>query len=921
MFMPRSGLFGFLVIVSSLASGPLQADDKGDRFEKQIRPLLMKRCGGCHGAEKQQGGVRVDLRDHVVGKDGLVSPQHPDNSRLIQVVRYSGEDVQMPPKGKLPQAEIDLLTRWVQDGAHWPEVSGTATPVQATGGAGQFQAAIESHWSYRSLTSSPSVPASLNGATGVDSFIDQSLTKSGLTRSPRADRRTLIRRATFDLWGLPPTWDEVQSFEADSRPDAWERLIDRLLASPLYGQRWGRHWLDIARYADTKGYVFTENPIYPFAYTYRDYVVEALNEDKPYNRFVLEQLAADQLGLPENDAALAALGFITCGPRFLNREPDIIDDRIDLVTRGLMGLTVACARCHDHKYDPVPTADYYSLYGVFASSAEPAELPLAGEVDPSPGYQAYLQELTSRKQAVTDYRAEIKAELSDLMRGDAADYLLAVLKQSKVPGADAVAYEQGAPRDKLVSGWKTWLAQRGRDKHPLFALNLELAKRPAASFKDDLAQRLTGTAEQQVNARWLAELRQSPPQSLIEMTHQLGHLLQTVDAEWKMLQERPEPERPTEFEDPATEEIRRVLYGPGSISDISDRDLPRLYERDQRDKLSKLVRKIEEWQVESPDAPPRAMVLNDKPQLVEPVIFLRGDVGRRGDRVPRQAPRITTHGESKPFEHGSGRLELAQSIVAPDNPLTARVIVNRVWAWHFGRGLAATLSDFGARGDAPTHPELLDWLSWNFTHDDGWSLKTLHRRIMLSDVYRQSSDASPQAAAIDPENQLYWRFPRQRLEFESLRDSLLQVAGRLDLEEGGRPVAIEQPPFSNRRTIYAKIDRNNFSSLLRTFDYPSPDATSPGRPVTTVPQQALYGLNSPFLRTVADEAANAAAAIPVKSAEDRAPQIDWLYRRILSRAPQAKELELTQAFLQQHPDDLWLVAQSLMLTNEFTFVD
>ncbi len=427
----RSTLLLLLLFACVATSGPAPcpAADPVETerfFEQLVRPLLLDRCIGCHGPDKQQGDVRLDSSAGLKGNMGagpLVVAGSPDKSRIIQVTRYSEDDVQMPPAGRLPDDELAILTRWVQLGGDWPagpaESASTTDPVPRTpDGAVDIVAAAQSHWAYQPIRR-PALPQ-LRGdevlSSTVDRFVRDRLRSRDLTPAEPADRRTLMRRAYFDLIGLPPTYEEVQKFSQDTSPDAWERLIDQLLASPLYGQRWGRHWLDVARYADTKGYVFTENPKYPFAYTYRDYVVDSLNADKPFDRFVLEQLAADQLGLSADDPALAAMGFLTVGRRFLNSEPDIIDDRIDVVTRGLMGMTVGCARCHDHKYDPIPTADYYGLYGVFASSVEPGELPVIGGISESAEYRAYVTERDERQRAVDEYVAEQRAELLDQAR-------------------------------------------------------------------------------------------------------------------------------------------------------------------------------------------------------------------------------------------------------------------------------------------------------------------------------------------------------------------------------------------------------------------------------------------------------------------------------------------------------------------------
>ncbi len=931
-------LWPLVIVVGALIPAAGLADDREQDFESKIRPLLHLRCIECHGPNKQQGDVRLDLRHVVLGRnegEGLVIPGRPDDSRLIQVIRYSGDDVQMPPKGKLPAEEIELLTEWVRRGAYWPETDPAAAsaplPRKADGQI-DFAAAQATHWAFQPITRPPLPPATTPGDDQhpIDRFIDARLSQAGVSAVLPADRATLIRRAMFDLWGIPPTYEEVQEFVRDERPDAWSRLIDHLLASPLYGQRWGRHWLDVARYADTKGYVFTENPRYPFAYTYRDYVVAAFNADKPFDQFVVEQLAADRLGLPERDPALAALGFLTAGPRYLNREPDIIDDRIDLITRGLMGLTVACARCHDHKYDPVPTADYYSLYGVLASSVEPESLPLLGEVPDGPGYRAFQAELEKRQQAVREFLETTRQELLSQLRQRSSDYLQAVVQRLKrSPPEGEPTFRHGAPRDRLVEVWQRLLEKRGQRQDPVFGPWAALAAIPVEQFSaqaPEVLRQLSSAAENQgrVNRRVVAALQAAPLHSLLDVARTYGSLLESVEAEWRSAVDAGGDSPPNGLPDAETEELRSVLYGPGSVTDLPDSDVTRLFERDHRDKLRQLERKVEEWHVESPDAPPRAMVLLDREQPVEPVVFLRGDPNRRGERVPRQPPRILVRGDSRPFSAGSGRLELARTIASPDNPLTARVIVNRVWAWHFGRGLVETLSDFGFRGERPTHPELLDWLAWTFMHEDGWSLKSLHRRIMLSSVYQRSTRPQPEAEAKDPENRLYWRMNRRRLEFEAMHDALLAVAGRLDVSLGGRPVDIETPPFSNRRALYARIDRNNFSSLLRTFDYPSPDASSPGRPVTTVPQQALYALNSPFLREIAESVVPQTGADQVRDEEGhphRSRQVTLLYRQILARDPAEDELRLGADFLAAHNDDLPVLAQALLLTNEFLFVD
>jgi hypothetical protein len=727
-------------------------------FETKVRPVLVEKCFACHGPKKQQGGLRLDGRTTALkgGDSGpVVVAGKPDESLLIKAVRYDG-DLKMPPKGKLAADQVEALTEWVRKGAPWPQ--------DATGSAAKNSVADAraKHWSFRPVQNPkpPAVKHADRVATPVDAFVLARLEEKRLAQSPPAARRTLIRRVTFDLTGLPPTPEEVEAFINDHAPDAYNRLVERLLASPAYGERWGRHWLDIARYSDTKGYVFTEERRYPNSFTYRDYVVRAFNDDKPYDQFLVEQLAADRLSLGEDNSALAALGFLTLGRRFLNNQQDIIDDRIDVTMRGLQGLTVACARCHDHKFDPIPTTDYYSLYGVFASSHEPAELPLLGKPQPSPELDAFNAELKKRTVVVEEFQEKHK--------------------------------------DELKSG----------------------------------------------NVKF-------------------------------------------------------------------------------RNELVKLKNKVAEWKVNGPGSPPRAMVLVDLPKPVQPHVLKRGNPGNPGEEVPRQFLEVMAGPDRKPFKDGSGRLELARAIASRDNPLTARVMVNRVWMHHFGKGLVPTPGDFGFRGEPPTHPELLDWLATQFM-DSGWSVKYLQRLIVLSNAYRQASDDQQDARAIDPENRLLWKMNRQRLDFEELRDAILAVSGRLDRKMGGRAVEIVEPPFTNRRTVYGFIDRQNLPGLFRTFDFASPDTSTPQRYTTTVPPQALFLMNSPFVLQQAKRFASRPDVAWLSTAEK---SIDRMHRLAYGRPAEPDEIELGLRFLaaakevkaKLTPREQY--AQVLLLANEFAFVD
>ncbi len=930
-------------------------------FEKQVRPLLIEHCSECHGAKKSEAGLRLDTKSGFLkGSDTgpIVVAGNVDGSKLMKALNYRDGETQMPPKGKLSDEKIAVVKKWLELGSPWP-----AEAAGAGGGS-----AAKDHWAFqpvkRPLVPSPaSVFRESNTAGGagagkepltlalspqsrgegtrvaspIDSFILAALDAKGLNLSPAADRYTFIRRATLDLHGIPPTFEAVREFDEDSSPDAHEKLIDRLLASPLYGQRWARHWLDVARYADTKGYVFTQEPRYPYSYTYRDYVVDAFNADKPFDQFVLEQLAADQLGLAANDEAHAAMGYLTVGRRFLFNNHDIIDDRIDVVSRGLLGLTVTCARCHDHKFDPVPTADYYSLYGVFASSIEPEDLPIIGEPKEAAAYAVFQTELTKREQAATEFEQQSLAQVQDELRVRAGDCLQQVARQSNnwlvLPPAIAekippVIASKNDVRPQLVKRWEEYLTRTAAMPQPVLGTWHALAKIPATEFSHEIDKLVESWSNadadstKSVNARIRKVITETKPATLIDLAKLYGAVFDAVRGEWDT-HKKGTPDAKG-LPDEAAEQVRLILFGEGSPAVLTLDDSRRLVGRDVRDKVTKLKKEIESLKATSPGAPPRAMVMRDG-GLHDPHVLIRGNPGRPGNKVPRQFLEVIAGSERKPFAKGSGRLELAQAIIDLKNPLTPRVLVNRVWQHHFGTGLVSTPSDFGTRGFPPSHPELLDWLASEVIETSPrWSVKHLHRAILTSSVYRQSSADSPAAKAVDPENRLLWKMPRQRLDFEAMRDSLLAASGLLDLSLGGRPFESQMDVKSHRRTIYGLVNRNELPGVFRAFDFADTEATAAERPQTTVPQQALFALNAPFVQ----EQARQSAAVAWSGATDDPTRLALLYRRVLSREPTSEERELALRYLSEAlttpaekltPWDR--LAQVLLLTNEFLFVD
>lgn len=923
---PRGILAGVLLWMLTGFTG--FAQDTGlEFFENKVRPLLIAHCYECHSldAEKLRGGLLLDSapgwqRGGTTGP--AIVPGNPEESLLLQAVRGTASDIdRMPPakagREELTPEEIQVLETWIQMGA----------PDPRTGAEHQEAVAAmdpANHWAFQppARLDPPSTQNTDWAKTTVDKWILARLEQEGLTPAPATTRATWLRRASLDVTGLPPTPEEMKAFLKDPDPDdmAYERVVNRLLASPHYGERWGRHWLDVARYADSKGYVFEEERRYPFSYTYRDWVVASLNEDLPYDQFLIAQIAGDHLATEEDPSPMAGLGFLTLGRRFLNNQHDIIDDRLDVVFRGTQALTVQCARCHDHKYDPIPIEDYYSLYGVFASSEEPAVKPLLGDNPDQEAAAAYEKEHAKRVQEREDFRRTKTEETLARLRSQVGDHLLCAQESL---GGDGDALEKLARERKLDPGlvriWQQQLTEWAKVEHPPapFAAWVAFAELDNDTFASKAENVLSRLKEKvgAVSPLILQALEAIDPlTSLADVAQCYNDVFKGVDAAWQELlaegsaadnADLPD-NRVVQLEDTDSEALRQVLYGPNSpITQIQDQ-VRRFFDVPTAQRLRALQRQVEELEATHPGAPPRAMALLDKSSPVEPVVFRRGNPGNRGDRVPRQFLSMLET-EPKPFEKGSGRYELALAIASRDNPLTARVLVNRVWLQYFGIPLVDTPSDFGLRSEPPSHPELLDSLAW-FLMDSGWSLKALHREILLSATYRMASDPHADASLpeqvragmlanhhIDPQNSQYWRMNRKRLDFEGLRDSLLAVSGTLVPKVGGRPVEIYSDNPALRRTLYGFIDRQNLPGLLRAFDFASPDSTSPMRFQTTVPQQALFMINSRFVQERARDFARRTEH-PSKTDADR---ITALYEWAFQRPPTAQERELAFTFLVQ----------------------
>ena len=829
-------------LMAVVLAAALQESDGTEFFESKIRPVLAEQCLKCHGEKKAKGGLRLDTRAGWE-KGGDSGPalvrRKPSASLLLKMIR--GDETApppMPPEHPLPKAAVDDFVRWVELGAPDPRAEGG--PVAAA--SIDWKAAAQ-FWAFR--------PPSAPSERPLDAWIDEALAARKLQPVGPADPRSLLRRVTFDLTGLPPTEDEIRDFLADRSPDAFEKVIDRLLASPAYGEHQARLWLDLARYAEDQAHV-SEGKL-GFAWRYRDWVVEAFNKDLPYDRFVKLQIAADQMeGEGGDPADLRALGFLGLGnvyarPNDLARaKAEQWDDRIDTLTRSFLGLTVACARCHDHKFDPIPTRDYYSLAGVIAGTKD--TVLFVAPKDQVAAYEAALADSTASAaraaaflQAETDRRAAQKAETL-------VDAALAAFSDPDSHKALAEGLRKGAGRPKGFEEWETLKGPSPRVR--------ELAELLRKSVLENLAK--------------------APAQRNLD---QMKGLFGEKGA----------------F--PLTEKI---------VVGAADEAWKRSYEA--------LLAAAAEAASTVPAEPPRCHgVADDKPGDLR--VYVRGNPSKPGEPAPRRFLRILAGPEAPLFRRGSGRLELAEAIADARNPLTARVLVNRIWQQHFGRGLVATPSNFGALGARPTHPEILDALAERFVRG-GWSLKKLHREILRTAAYRRSSSLDPRNQSVDPENQWLWRWSRRRLSVEELRDAALAVSGALDRTVGGASGDVDDPAYL-RRTLYGRVSRMETARILRLFDFPDPNLSSERRVETTLPQQSLFLLNSPFMAARARALAGRAGADPARR----------LYELALGREPSPGELDLAGAYLSAPDPEPGAVprsaryAQALLASNAFLFID
>lgn len=888
-------------------------DPKGvEFFEREIRPVLVEHCLECHASTgKRKGGLALDSREGwTAGGDTgrVITPGDPEKSLLIEAVRYHNREMQMPPDNRLADREVRALETWVRLGAPDPRDGGAKVELVR----GMSEEEGRAFWSFQPIDSPP-VPTVKDPrwiANPVDAFILSVLEAKGLSPAPRADKASLLRRLTFDLTGLPPELGEVDRFLADAAPDAWERVIDHLLASPQYGVRWGRHWLDVVRYADSNG--LDENLGFGHAWRYRDYVIDSFNAGKPFDRFLVEQVAGDLL--PGATAGQrTATGFLALGARVL-AEPDeeklrmdVIDEQLDTLGKTFVGLTLGCARCHDHKFDPITQRDYYGMAAIFRSSENFA-----------PSKTGVIKHWYEHSLATKEELAKAKADDERIAKARAA---------------------HGAFKSKAVNGLQS--AARANVVEYLVAAS-------SMAAEASLAQAEPLCAEKGLHPWILLQCRlhlsYHPDDPVLGPWHDLAAkgdregirrhftpLFAEAESAWQAAK-KTDP-KATKLADPKLEAARVVLHDSEGLLALPTEPF-KAFDPDTVRELARLEEEVRQLESAAYDAP-AAMGVGEAAKVVaEMPIHIRGNHLAHGPVVPRAVPAVMRASSGDPSwkPDRSGRLELAEWLVRPDHPLTARVIVNRIWRWHFGTGLVATTDNFGVKGEAPSHPELLDWLARRFI-ESGWDVKAMHRLLLTSSAY-QMATVHPQpgeAPLLDPENRLHWKFQRQRLEAEQIRDAVLFVAGRLDDTLGGKtlPLRNRQMVFNHtskdhthyedrRRSAYLPVIRNHVADVLAQFDYPDPTMPTGSRNSTVVAPQCLYLLNSPLVL----DASRAMAAASLAAGESPEARIDWIYRRAFSRPATATErTEALRWVREAGESDAWpLLCQAILASNEFVYL-
>jgi hypothetical protein len=1080
--------FGIVVMLALPAIVRAQAPEDAAFFEKRVKAALEEHCFECHSAESAESGLRLDSRAAMLAggeRGAAIVPGDAKNSLLVLAIQHA-DQLHMPPSGKIPQQRIDDLAAWIKAGAHWP---GEESPPPSTAEVSDAPAPLteeeRAFWAFQPVVAQP-LPAVRDAAwpeTPIDRFILARLEAAGVPPAPPADARAWLRRVTFDLTGLPPSPEEIEAFLADDSPDAREKIVDRLLASPRYGERWGRHWLDVARYADSNG--LDENLALANAWRYRDWVVRAFGADKPFDEFVQEQIAGDLMQSGDWRAdleRLVATGFLSIGAKMLAEDDpvkmqmDIIDEQLDVIGQAFMGLTLGCARCHDHKFDPLRMDDYYALAGIFKSTKTMENFSVVARWQELPlGSPQERREHSQGRERIAAKEAEIKVLQSRLAealprsaRSLAGYLLLAAHRQSLLdeeakrppawgdaavpilpPGGlliEAESFARGnveratsgygegigvlvnrgetpnfveydfeiaeaglykldvrfaaastrpcvlvvngqtieeATAGDVTGGWnphsQAWrtaafvelpsgksvlrfeqpqafphidklilapaVDKRGQPLPPRLASAPDGRELPRPMVRRwvEYFERLP-TAAKPVFAAWGALANEEPaalakiaaddphgqrlceggiPGSLGEMAERYQKLFQQADA-------------PTKLEDPVLESFRQILYDPAGPCALPEKP-EAWYGREDAARLAALRDELKAMTDALPKLP-EAMAVSEG-QVEDLRIHLRGSHVTLGRRVPRRFPQILSGDSPNDLPPDkSGRLELAKWLTRPDHPLTARVIANRVWLWHFGEGIVRSPDNFGRLGERPTHPELLEWLAGDLVRS-GWSLKELHRRIVLSAAYGMSSQGRPQDEDTDPENRFIRRSNRRRLDAEAIRDALLFAGGSLDLAMGGTllPTANRQYVTSTasvdpviydtrRRSLYVPVVRSALYDFLQAFDFGDPSVLQGRRESTVIAPQALFLMNSRIVHEQSAALAQRLLAIQNADAnEQTGARVGLAYEIAFGRSPTEDELADARAFLAESPGseaDVWQsYCRALFAASEFIYID
>ncbi|MDX1983771.1 MAG: PSD1 and planctomycete cytochrome C domain-containing protein [Bryobacteraceae bacterium] len=909
-------------------------------FEKKVRPVLATKCQACHNAKTKTSGLDLTtVEGFRTGSSSgpLVSKENPESSMMLKAIAYDGK-LKMPPMGRLSDGEITALTEWVKMGAPWPGAGSAAASASAVRKGGRnFSQEEKSFWAFQPVKD-PQVPRVKDVAwvkSPVDNFILAQLEAKGLKPAPPADKLTLLRRATYDLTGLPPGEKEIAEFLSDNSPQAFAKVVDRLLNSPRYGERWGRHWLDVARYADSTGN--DEDHRYPYAWRYRDYVIDAFNSDLPYDQFVREQIAGDLMkdkgvnGLYPR--GIVATGFLALGAKAIAQQDkkkmlyDVYDEQLDVFSKGFLGVTLSCARCHDHKFDPLLQKDYYSIVNFFANTKSFSEAdthvskllytPLVSK-QVYAAYKAHEDKINQTKMRMDDVAEGEKERYNKDLTPRLADYMLAARQVASGGNPDQIASARQL-KPGVLKRWVEYLKTDPRTK-PHFD---DWAKATDANVAEVAAKyQATYTATMAKWSKTLARWREESRRMLAEMN----------------MPPRPKPMFKAEEDGFFYDVYIDAKIGPFALS---EKDQDRVFSAEAKQAMARLKAELEQLKASKPPEPDMACAVEEEDTPVSQKIFVRGDYNNPGEDAPKAFPLILAKpADPRPGEAGSGRLALADWVASKDNPLSTRVIANRIWHWHFNEGIVRTPDNFGKMGERPTHPELLDWLTSRFIAN-GWSFKKMHRMLMLSSTYQMASTPSEQALQADPENRLFSRFFRRRMSVEEIRDGLLAVDNSIDFKMGGtlqsgfgtdgennQDRLSINPETQKIRSVYLPLRRANLPTLLNLYDFGDATTVQGRRISTNVAPQTLFMMNSTF---VTDRTRNLAGAVLSDERLSDAQRLERVYLRAVNRRPDAGEVDSALTYITRfqktYPgaharQDAWQsFCRALIASNEFIYVD